>query len=188
MPQNRIFAQFYEDGVIEVSTDESSLVMESSTISGKVNYELPYPGMLPDNPFYFLKMARDRIIKTLISDPFKKAQFNLLTGQKRMYAGKLLVEKKKHDLALETIEKSNNYLVEAIKDIEEAKKANPKNIEIDPFLHNFETVTLKHTEILKEIKPKVGKENVEKVEWQEKRLQEIQINVYRLLNRKNPNK
>lgn len=175
------FSQVYDEGIIENSVDQATLSAQTSTGSGRVNYELPYPGMLPDNPFYTLKMLRDRIIKTLISDPFKKARFNLLTGQKRMYAGKLLVDKKKYDLALVTIEKSNNYLDEAVGDIKQARKANPKNTDINPLIHNFETIILKHQEILKDIKPKVGDKNIKKVEWQEKRLAEIQINVKELL-------
>lgn len=95
-----------------------------------------------------------------------------------------MVDKKKYDLALDTIEKSNNYLDEVVGDIKNAKKANPKNIDIDPFLQNFNTVTLKHQEILDEIKPKLDKKNKERVDKEIKRLYDIQTNVSNLIKRK----
>ena len=48
---------------VDTNATESSII-----ISQRVNYELPYPGMLPDNPFYFLKVLRDGIVKLLINE------------------------------------------------------------------------------------------------------------------------
>ena len=39
----------------------------------RVDYELPYPGLLPDSPLYFLKISRDRLIEFMIGDPIKKS-------------------------------------------------------------------------------------------------------------------
>src|SRR3989344_6985739 len=50
-------------------------------------YTLPYPGILPDNLLYPIKVFRDRIVSFLISDPLKKAEFNLLQADKRLQAG-----------------------------------------------------------------------------------------------------
>jgi len=36
-----------------------------------VQYDLPYTGILPDNPLYFLKALRDNIYGMLITDPIK---------------------------------------------------------------------------------------------------------------------
>ncbi|PIZ98613.1 MAG: hypothetical protein COX78_02915, partial [Candidatus Levybacteria bacterium CG_4_10_14_0_2_um_filter_35_8] len=58
------------------------------------NYELPYPGLLPDHPLYFLKMTRDKIIGFFISDPIKKAEFDILQSDKRLSAGVYLLNKK----------------------------------------------------------------------------------------------
>lgn len=148
-----------------------------STVSSKVNYELPYPGMLPDNPFYFLKVARDTIVKALINDSFKKAQFSLLTGQKRLYAGKMLIDKGNTNLANETIAKSNNYLHEALGAIEDAKKENPKSPDIRPFLDQFRTVTLKHTEILDELIKRVDGNEKEKLTEERKKVHDIKNKV-----------
>jgi hypothetical protein len=87
------------------------------------DYTLPYPGILPDNPFYMLKTARDNFIGLLISDAKKKAEFNLLQADKRLQAGVYLIDKnKKYDLAEQTISKGENYFEQAISKLEEAKK------------------------------------------------------------------
>ncbi len=41
-------------------------------------YALPYPGILPDNVLYNLKVFRDKVFEFLIIDPVKKADFYLL--------------------------------------------------------------------------------------------------------------
>lgn len=182
MATQKANAQVYDDGVVEVSTVEPNLMMENeSTLSAKVEYELPFPGMLPDNPFYSVKMLRDKIVKSLISDPFKKAQFNLLTSQKRMFAGRLLLEKKKTALALDTIEKSNNYLDDAIHDIKQAKSENSRNTDIKPFLEHFKTVTLKYGEIMKDMKNKIDSKNSKRFEIQVERVKGFQKTVEALI-------
>ncbi|MBI3576483.1 hypothetical protein HY086_00365, partial [Candidatus Gottesmanbacteria bacterium] len=59
----------------------------------KVEYLLPYPGILPDNPLYFLKAARDKIIEFLIADPVRKAEFYILQSDKRLGMTSMLLEK-----------------------------------------------------------------------------------------------
>ena len=53
----------------------------------KVEYLLPYPGILPDHPLYFLKTLRDRILEALIVDPLRKSEFYLLQADKRLNMG-----------------------------------------------------------------------------------------------------
>lgn len=175
------FAQIEEGSLVAIPPPAS----DSADVAPlRINYELPYPGMLPDNPFYFIKVVRDGIVKALISDPIKKAQFNLLTSQKRMYAGKLLIKKGKTQLALDTIEKSNNYLDNALASIMEAKKANIKNSDINPFLEQFNSVTIKYGEVLEEIRPMVGSSYREKLLWEEKRVLGVRNNARELLKQK----
>lgn len=88
----------------------------------KIDYQLPYPGLLPDNPLYFLKMIRDRIVGFLISDSLKKTEFNLLQSEKRTNAGLYLSRKGEFQLAETTISKGENYLDQAISSLREARK------------------------------------------------------------------
>lgn len=77
-------------------------------------YDLPYPGILPDNPLYILKAFRDRVVSILISDPLKKAEFDLLNSDKRMSGGLTMLNQGKDALGVTTISKSNNYFEEAL--------------------------------------------------------------------------
>src|ERR1035437_474186 len=63
-----------------------------------VQYDLPYTGILPDNPLYFLKALRDNILNSLITDPLKKARFDLLMADKRLGGAVDLINKDKDDL------------------------------------------------------------------------------------------
>lgn len=164
---------------IDVQASQSSLIK-----SQRINYELPYPGILPDNPFYFLKVMRDGIVKFLINDSLKKAQFSLLVAEKRMYAGKLLVDKGKDELAITTIAKSNNYLDEALLAIRMVKKQNPKSPDVKLFLQQFKSATLKHLEISGDIKPSIDKIYQEQFAAQVKRIDIAEKNADSLLKQR----
>jgi hypothetical protein len=75
-----------------------------------VQYELPYPGMLPNNPLYFLKPARDWILDKLIMDPVKKTEFYILQGDKRLAMGIQLSAGGSGVLAEQTISKGEKYM------------------------------------------------------------------------------
>jgi hypothetical protein len=102
----------------------------ASQSSQQINYELPYPGLLPDSPLYFLRAIRDRIVGLLISDPLKKSEFNLLQADKRLNAGIYLFNKGKTSLALSTISKAENYFSKALDNVGEAKKQGESTSEI----------------------------------------------------------
>jgi hypothetical protein len=75
-----------------------------------VQYELPYPGMLPNNPLYVLKQVRDWILDKLIIDPVKKAEFYILQGDKRLAMGLMLSESGNAVLSEQTISKGEKYM------------------------------------------------------------------------------
>jgi len=117
-----------------------------------VDYYLPYPGILPDNMLYPLKMARDRVWLFLTIDPLKKGEKLLLFSDKRLGAGKTLIEGGKVELGISTITKGEKYLEEAIAQAERARK---KGKETTALYEKLEKATLKHQEILTEVLPKV---------------------------------
>lgn len=145
----------------------------------KIEYALPYPGILPDNPLYFLKALRDRIIGFLITDQLKKAEFNLLTSDKRIYAALLLSEKGKDQMTVDTLSKSNNYFHNALSSTDEAKKVG-KNADI--VLHNLELSVQKHKEALLMIEKKIGKKFDAQLQYESGRLEgfEKKINEIKL--------
>ncbi len=85
-----------------------------AAIVKKPEYLLPYPGILPDHPLYFLKQIRDGILDRLIVDPLRKAEFHVLQADKRLAMGKLLVEQGKGALGETTISKGEKYLERAV--------------------------------------------------------------------------
>lgn len=74
-----------------------------------VDYSLPYPGILPDHPLYFLKVLRDRILDKLIRDPQRKVEYYLLMADKRLNMGIYLENKEKPQLAETTVSKGEKY-------------------------------------------------------------------------------
>lgn len=117
-----------------------------------IKYELPYPGLLPDSPLYFLKTARDRLINFLIADPLKKAEFNLLQADKRLQAGVYLFKKQgKQRLAESTISKGENYFEQAIREVEKAKNQGRDTVSI---LEKLSLAAKKHQEVLEELENK----------------------------------
>lgn len=87
-----------------------------------VEYYLPYPGLLPDSPLYFVKAFRDNAVSFFISDSLKKADYYLLMADKRLVSANALIDKKKYELAITTLSKAENYFEKAVQLVGEAKK------------------------------------------------------------------
>lgn len=118
----------------------------SITQNPTIDYQLPYPGILADNPLYNLKTLRDKLQSFLISVPSKKAEFNLLQADKRLSVAIALFDLKKYELAETTISKGENYFEDAIKNI---KVSRMQGTVIDPsLLNNMELSSKKHKQIL----------------------------------------
>ena len=159
--------------VAKAMADRSAGEQESATQSSevKVEYSLPYPGILPDNPLHFLKAIRDRIILILISDPIKEAEFNLLTSDKRIYAAQLLSDKGKGELAVTTLSKSNNYFHNAISSVSEAKKMGKR---VDIVLNSMKKSIDKHQEVLSMMKKNLEKAFTSQLQIEEKKMSDFE--------------
>lgn len=128
----------------------------SDSGSAKIDYYLPYPGLLPDHFLYPLKAMRDRIWLFLTLDPVKKGELLLLFADKRLGAGKALIEGGKTELGISTLTKGEKYLEQAINQTESAWKAGKK---VDRLAENLTKATLKHEEVLKELLARVTEDN-----------------------------
>lgn len=137
-----------------------------------VSYQLPYPGMLPDNPLYVFKAIRDAMWSFMISSPLKKADFDLLQADKRVNASYLLVtqEKGKAVLAEPTFSKAENYFEQAITQAINAKK---QGMDIGDVVKRMTTANLKHQETLMGIEGSVSKQERKLFQQDEKRLQDL---------------
>ena len=102
--------------------EQSTRSAEKEATGGAISkYTLPYAGLLPDHPLYFLKTLRDRIIDLLIADNLKKADFTLLQADKHLSMAIVLVEQGKPELAESTESKGQNYLLRTLTHREKAK-------------------------------------------------------------------
>lgn len=133
----------------------------------KVEYTLPYPGMLPDNPLYFLKAGRDKLIEVLISNPLKKAEYYLLSSDKRLNTGYFLIIKDKDEKGVLYISKSNNYMHMAITN---AQKAGEPGIGV---LKTISIAIKKHEEIVTELQKQVDKKYRTELQNELKRLKQM---------------
>lgn len=137
----------------------------------KVEYYLVYPGLLPDHPLYRVKMIRDRVWLWLASNPLKKADLFLLYADKRLGAGKVLVEGNKVALGVTTLWKGEKYLEKVA---EEIVKAKDKNLSAGIVSQKAKISSLKHLEVLGELKEKLSPEGKASLEEVIKFSQEIQ--------------
>ena len=112
---------------LNLSIAYAQVVSSSSadvTLPQQIDYQLPYPGLLPDNPLYFLKEIRDNVTAFFLSKPLDKAEFDLLQSDKNVEASYLLVtqEQGKGDLAWATFTQGQDDFDQAIIQTTSAKK------------------------------------------------------------------
>lgn len=176
-----------QDTVIQTETPvgvDMNASPSSEIKKERINYEFPFPGMLPDHPLYILKVIRDGIVKRLINDELMLAKFSLSSAEKRMYAGRLLLEKDEHELAIDSISKSANYLSDTLSAVTTYHRKHPKSFEYKPFLQKFKTATEKHIEVMEDIKPSVEKNYLSQFNAEEEKIKRIEKTVKELLTRK----
>jgi len=143
-------------GLDEISDRELNNTEDAEVSEGaeeKVDYYLPYPGILPDHPLYWLKMIRDRLLLAFTKKPTDRFERLLLYADKRVGAAKALIEGGKTELGATTATKAEKYLnqtVNQFKDLAKSGKATPEmNSKISKAL-------LKHEEVLTGVLDKVS--------------------------------
>lgn len=154
----------------------------SPTPKPAIGYELAYPGLLPDSPLYFLKVIRDKIVSLLTSDPLKKAEFDLLTSDKRLNSAVYLFKKgaSKYTLAEQTISKGENYFEDAVKQVELAKT---QGLPVLNTLSNLYLASQKHEEVIKFLINQTSGEIKDRLAIDEKRMQNLQQKVNALMSK-----
>lgn len=113
-----------------------------------VEYELPYPGILPGNFFYFFKTSRDTVFDFFIKDPIKKAEFNIERADKNLKAAIIVSEKGdfNQEMAEEVIAKSQGFYEEALEKLEQADS---QNSEVSSLVLKLKKSLLKQEEVIK---------------------------------------
>lgn len=152
---------------VGTGTVRAEEMSSSSAEITKVDYQLPYPGILPDHPLYFLKASRDRVFAFFISNPMKKAEFDLLQADKRVWSSLFLVQKGKQDLSESTFSKGENYFEDGLNRMTDAKS---QGTGVKDLAKKYITANQKHKEILDDIKRKINDKNSKKFKVVQERL------------------
>lgn len=137
---------------MEESDAEGMAPEEKMEPADKGDYYLPYPGILPDHPLYWLKMVRDRIMLWTTRDPLQQFQRLLHYSDKRIGAAKALIEGGQPELGVSTATKAEKYLEQAVsqyKKLDAVGKINPETKE------QLERAIEKHQELVEAFLPKV---------------------------------
>ncbi|PIS14658.1 hypothetical protein COT64_01460 [Candidatus Shapirobacteria bacterium CG09_land_8_20_14_0_10_39_12] len=140
----------------------------------KSNYYLVYPGMLPDQPLYKLKMIRDKIWLALTSGSLKRSEVLLLFADKRVGAGDVLIKGNKVDLGLTTLTKGIKYFERAVTEINSAKQ---KGMQTEEMVSKLQNASLKYEEVLTDLQEQVGSESKTYLENLVKLIKDIQTNL-----------
>lgn len=115
----------------------------------KNTYIFPWPGMLPDEKLYKLKVARNKVVEKLIINPVKKVEFDLLMADKLIYSSMLLMEKGKIELAKDAALKGENYYSMLVQDYNKTLlvgKKIPKELD-----RKITLAARKHQEVFKKL-------------------------------------
>lgn len=123
-------------------------------IEQKVDYTLPYPGILPDHPLYFLKRLRDQILERLIVDPIRKIEFYMLQSDKSINTGIFLIAKQSEALAYETMARARTYMGQAVT-MATTLKAEGKDVPAY-LVERFTKAGAKYEEVLTELAEKAS--------------------------------
>ena len=165
-------------GILATSIFQSASVTQSFDFQYEANgngeglkqkkeivYHLAYPGkVLPDHPLWPLKVVRDKLWLLFSTNSGRKAELNLLFSDKRLVSSKMLFEKDKPELAISTLIKAENYLLEATR-LEKIDRDDGSDT--TEFLKRLLTASLKHREVMEEIliiAPEDAKPEIIKVE------------------------
>jgi hypothetical protein len=126
----------------QMNKDKVSL----STIDSRVDYSLPFPGgVLPDSPFWFIKVVRDKLWLLITTDTSRRADLQLLFADKRLGSAKILFEKNNPALGVATLEKAERYLDGAS---ESEKQIREKRDDTKDLLDRLTRASLKHYEVM----------------------------------------
>jgi hypothetical protein len=151
-------------------------IFVSTVCAAGVEYNLPYPGLLPDSPIYFLKVARDNLVLTFIREEKQKAFYYLFLSDKRLATGQALVNNNQKSLGAVTVLKSQEYFRWAV---DLAVKINNQEL-----TEKLVVAGVKHQEVLAQMMAKGDKNSLDNLQKAYTLAQEDQERVRKLLIQK----
>lgn len=127
---------------------------DTVVLEEKSQYLLPYPGILPDHPLYFLKALRDKILEALIVDPLRKSEFYLLQADKRLNMAIFAANKGATNLAAESTAIAEQFMERTVSGLVAFR--NGGSVVPASMVDRLEKSMEKHAEVLKEMMVNAG--------------------------------
>lgn len=134
-------------------------LLSKPAIAVGVEYYLPYPGILPDSPFYVLKVLRDKVVSWTIQDPVQKSFYLLLLSDKRLAAGQVLINSGKEEIGANTLMQSGEYFKDSIDLAEKLSREKRQDL-----ISKLVVAGAKHTQVVGALGLKITK--VGQKSWQ----------------------
>lgn len=156
----------------------SSIAQTIPSLGDKAVYQLPYPGILPDHPFYPFKLIRDNLMTFFTREPIKKSEQYLLLSDKKASMSLELIKKDKYQLAITTFSKGEKYFFKIPPLIKLAKKQG--NSPTPEFLEKLRTANKKHRELIDELLSRSPKNLISQINLLYQLNQEIKKELERL--------
>ena len=118
----------------------------TSATASPVDYTLPYPGLLPDHPLFFVKQLRDKILLLLITNQNRRVEFYQLMADKYVNMAVFLAQEKKATLAVSTLDQAVGYVKSTQAEV--GKLPPTRSDEVGNLKHRFELSLQKYPEVL----------------------------------------
>ncbi len=143
----------------EVPHEEPDEATGTATVAGDEitieDLEVEDAGILPTNPFYFVKEWGRGIRSVLTFDPVKKTELELrVTNEKAAELKKVAENNPQDDAALERAIQNYNRNVEKLRNRLETLKETSDNPKVDKLLDELTDRAIKHQQVLEELKVK----------------------------------
>lgn len=173
-----LLAFFFFTAIFSQSVSAQTITIPMPTISltpspgpTPVNYDLPYPGILPGAPLYIVKQIRDKFTELLPSDAYKKSEFYLLQADKMFAASLILYDRGEKDLALQSLTKSQKNLEKSFEKMKEAEKMQKNIMDISA---KIMTSSEKQKQEISRLMESVDGKDLEELKLKHQKAQELQ--------------
>lgn len=106
------------------------------------SYALFWPlvaGKTSDEPLYFLKSLKEKVIGMFIFNSAKKAEHQIILSTKRLLEIEKLSDSKKSDKALETVKKAKSHMEKALSLSDNKDGLGKVKVEVENKLNNITT-------------------------------------------------
>lgn len=115
----------------------------------KVDYTLPYPGLLPDHPLYMIKEIRDNVLIFFTRDYLKKTEIQLLLSDKKIVMADDLAKKGKWQVSSAIALEAEQQSVGIPELVSRSKRQGASAS--DNFIQKLKMSNAKHQEIIEDL-------------------------------------